>query len=312
MKTNRLNDIILFVKVITAGSFTAAADEMGISKSMVSKRISLLEKNLKTRLMHRTTRKLTLTEAGDIFYARCLQISQDLEDAELAVTYMREKPRGTLRITSPVNFGRLHLIPAIHDYSKKHKEVNVECYFGEAYENILDNCLDLAIKTGDLPDSSLHSKLLARVNMLVCASPAYLKKHDAPKKPSDLTKHNCLRYHNSPTGDSWHFRVKDKLERIRIRGNLSANHSLALEAAAVDGQGIVMLPGYLMLKDIQSGHLKTLLDDFSPEVINVYAVYPSNRHLAPKVRTFIDFLAKRFGEASYWQNRLLRKKASKK
>jgi len=300
MRSNRLDDIMLFVKVVNNNSFTAAANELGISKSVISKRISRLERDLKARLMHRTTRRLTLTEAGNIFYKRCEQICNDLQEAEVAVSHHHEAPRGTLRLTSPLSFGELHLVPAIADYLCQYDEVKVKCYFGEYFADILEGGLDMAIRIGELPDSNLIAKQLASVPMRVCASPAYLQKRGVPQSPNDLYEHNCLRYHNSPTGDFWHFYLEGQLERVRVKGNFSASNSLSLEAAAVNGAGLIMLPGYMMTKDIREGKLKPVLEDFCPQDIPIYAVFPSSRHMAPKLRSFLDFLAKRFQEPSYW------------
>ncbi len=300
MRLKLLNDMMIFVKVVDNSSFTAAADKLGISKSVVSKHIARLEKTLSAQLLQRSTRSLTLTEAGRSLYERCLSISRDVEEAELAVSYTQEKPRGTLRVTSAVSFGHQHLASAIADFLVLHPEMNVEMLLSNYYEDMIGHGLDLSIRVGELEDSSLIARRLAVLCMRVCASPTYLKKHGTPKHPQDLLEHNCLLYEGSPTGKEWHFEHNKETIRIPIKYNFASNSSQALEQAAAAGLGIAYLPGYMMTQDVKNGNLITLLEDYCPPNIPIHAVYPHTRHLAPKVRVFIDFLVERYQANTYW------------
>lgn len=300
MKLQLLNDIMTFIKVVENNSFTGAAQELGISKSVASKHISRLEKTLGAQLLHRSTRKLTPTEAGRAIYENCSRISDDLDEAERAVSYTHTAPRGVLRITAPSSFASLHLAPAIKDFIDAYPEIKVHVLLGPQYRDPLTSGIDVSIQTGSLPDSNFMARCIAMRSMRVCAAPEYLEKHGTPTTPEELYQHNCLHYVGSPTGDEWSFETDTGPARIKIRGNLSTNNSLTLEKAAVAGLGIVMLPGFMMTKDIKSGKLVSLLEEYCPENIGIYAVYPFTRHVAPKVRVFIDFLAQRYARQDYW------------
>lgn len=300
MKPQLLVDLILFITIVEKQSFTGAAKEFGMTKSIVSKHFSRLEKSLGVQLLRRSTRKLSLTEAGQMLYERCQHIKGDLEEAEQAALNTHENPRGILRVGSTFSFGHLHLIPAIAEFMQKYPDLKVELLLGDYYENLIEHGLDLGVRVGKLPDSNLISRPLTTRYMRVCASPAYLKKHGTPKKPEDLYEHNCLLYLNSPTGNEWHFEGPKGKARIKINSNFASNNSQSLETAAVEGIGIVLLPGYMMTKHIQKGKLVNLLEGYCPQNIGINAVYPATRHLASKVRLFIDFLVQRFENESYW------------
>lgn len=298
--SNLLSDILLFVKVVEKNSFTAAANELGISKSVVSKRITRLEKSLAAQLLKRSTRKLSLTETGQTFYDRCARIETDVEEAVLEVGYSHAEPRGTIRLTSPTSFGNLHLTAAIADYMVLHPEIKVELMLGGLFEDLFESSLDLAIRIGNLPDSNLIARKLTVRPMRVCAAPSYLQQHGIPKTPHDLLDHNCLMYYNAPTGADWVFATPHGEQRIKVSGNFLGSTGQSVEQAAVHGLGIAMLPGHMMTNAIKSGRLINLLAEYCPKNIGIYAVYPQTRHLAPKIRSFIDFLAERFEQESYW------------
>ena len=300
MKPQLLVDLILFITIVEQKSFTAAAKHFDITKSVVSKYITRLEKNMGVQLLRRSTRKLSLTEAGQALYDRCAHIKADLEEAEQAALNTHVKPRGSLRISSTMSFGNLHLVPAIAEFKRQHPEVKVELYLGEHYDDLIEHGLDLSIRIGKLPDSNLAARKLTVRRMRACASPDYLKRHGRPKTPHDLHKHNCLLYLNSPTGNEWHFESPKGKQVIKINGDFASNNSQNLEAAAVAGIGIVFLPGYMMTKHIKQGKLISLFDDYCRKNIEIHAVYPATRHLAAKVRVFIDFLVTRFQSEEYW------------
>ena len=300
MKPQLLVDLILFIAIVEQKSFTSAANLFGMTKSVVSKNMTRLEKSLNVQLIRRSTRSLSLTEAGQALYERCAHIKTDLEEAEQAVLNTNTAPRGTLRINSSFGFGHLHLVPAIADFMKIYPEIKVELLFGAHYEDLIDNGLDLGIRIGKLPDSNLIARRLIARYMRVCAAPDYLHRAGTPLVPEDLYNHNCLLYLNSPTGNEWHFEKDKQKKIINIKSNFSSNSSQNLEAAAVAGMGIVFLPGYMMTKHIKQGKLISLLDEYCPQNIEINAVYPATRHLATKVRVFIDFLAARLQASDYW------------
>lgn len=300
MESPLLQDMLLFLAVVDNKSFTGAADLFNISKSVVSKRISRLEKNLGVQLLFRSTRKLSLSEAGQELYERCSQIKAELDEIEQSITSTHVEPRGTLRVNCPTSFGYLHLVPAIADFMKAHPDIKVDLYLGALYEDLIDSGLDLAIRIGKLPDSSLMARQLTVRRMVVCASPEYLKTHNTPETPEDLYEHNCLTHHNSPTGNEWRFQKGGRELSIAIEGSFSASSSQTLESAAVSGLGVAMLPGYMLTSDMRQGKLVRLLEEYCPRNIGVYAVYPQTAHLPTKVRTFIDFIYERFQNEAYW------------
>lgn len=300
MKPQLLVDLMLFITIVEQKSFTSAADHFGMTKSVVSKHITRLEKSLGVQLLRRSTRKLSLTEAGQALYERCAHIKTDLEEAEQAALNTNSNPTGTLRVSSTFSFGHLHLVPAIADFMRKYPDIKFEVLLGEHYDDLIEHGLDLGIRIGKLPDSNLIARRLTARRMRACASTDYIKKHGRPRNPDDLLQHNCLLYLNSPTGDEWHFDGPKGKFQIKINSNFASNNSQSLEAAAVNGIGIVLLPGYMMTKHIKQGKLISLLDEYCPKNIDIHAVYPATRHLATKVRTFVAFLIDHFQSEEYW------------
>lgn len=291
---HQILDMMLFVAVIENKSFTAAAESLGISKSVVSKRITRLEKSLGAQLLHRSTRQLTLSDIGQTFYERCASIRDDIEVARHRVASHYNKPCGTLRVNSPISFAHSHLGPAIADFLSLNPEVKVDMLPGDYYEGLLEHSLDLAIRVGELADSALHARKIMMSPMRLCASPNYVKRYGAPEQLEDLDFHNCLLYHNSPTRQSWHFKRNEQLIDIRVTGNFVSSSSEALVSAAIADLGLVYLPKYVLSSYLKANRLVSVLEDYCQSTINIYAVYPPTRHLAPKVRMFIDFLVDRF------------------
>lgn len=300
MKPQLLVDLILFITIVEQKSFTSAADYFDMTKSVVSKHITRLEKSLGVQLLRRSTRKLSLTEAGRALYERCAHIKTDLEEAEQAALNTHGTPQGTLRVNSTFSFGHLHVVPAIADFMARYPDIKVELFLGDHYADLIENGLDVGIRTGKLAENNLIARRLTIRQMRVCASPEYLKAYGIPKTPEDLYQHNCLLYLNSPTGDEWHFDKGDESIRIKIKSKFASNSSQSLESAAVAGIGIVFLPGYMMSKHIKQGKLISLLDEYCPNNMGIHAVYPATRHLATKVRVFVDFIAERFQSENYW------------
>lgn len=297
---DKLDDMMAFIKVVDARSFTAAADRLGLSKSVVSRRISEMEDRLGARLLNRTTRKLSLTEVGQAFYERCVRIVGDVEEAERAVGDLHGTPRGRLRINAPVSFGRLHLAAAIVAFVEKHPAIEIDIELNDRYVDLLDDGYDLAIRIGRLRDSSLVARKLAPCRRAVVASPDYLRRHGAPQTPDDLMRHNCLIYTNVAAAEQWQFVDRDGVKTVKVVGTMRANNGDLTCAAAAAGMGVAVLPTFLCGAALAAGELIAVDLKLHAPDSGVYAVYPQNRHLSSKVRAFVDFLVARFGPAPYW------------
>jgi DNA-binding transcriptional LysR family regulator len=284
----------VFAKVVESASFAAAARHFDMSPAMVSKHVSTLEDRLGVRLLNRTTRHVSATEVGQDYYERCLRILSELEDADRAAGDLQTAPRGLLRVTTSVSFGSRQLAPAIADYLVAYPDVSIDLRLHDNYVDLLEERIDLAIRLGQLSDSSLIARKLCAVEMIPCASPGYLAAHGTPQKPRDLIKHNCLIYtHAAPR--AWTFVDRNgKEEGVRVSGRVSGNGGDALLALAVRDTGIALGPDYLVGDDLTAGRLIRLLPDYTTQDTPVYAVYPHGQYLSPKTRTFIDFLASRF------------------
>jgi len=301
VEANLLNDMMLFAKVVECKSFSQAAKSLRISNSVVSKRITRLEQALGIRLLNRTTRKLSLTEAGTIFYERCSRISDDVDDAKLAVTYTHEAPQGWIRVNSPFSFGYSHMSHAIAEFMEKFPKIKVDLHLSTNPMDLIEEGFDLGIRIGELEDSSLIARRLAERRMRACASPDYLNKRGVPQTPEELSEHSCLLYESLTLGNEWLFKENGKDKKIKVNGNLMSNNGNALIEAAVAGAGIVFLPGFMVTPHLKDGSLVSILNEYCPYGIGIHAVYPHNRHLATKVRTLIDFLFERFSPDEYWE-----------
>jgi DNA-binding transcriptional LysR family regulator len=284
----------VFAKVVESASFAAAARHFDMSPAMVSKHVRTLEERLGVRLLNRTTRHVSATEVGQNYYERCLRILSELEDAERAAGDLQAAPRGLLRVTTSVSFGAHQLAPAIADYLIAYPDVSIDLSLHDNYVDLLEERIDLAIRLGQLADSSLIAKKLYAVEMVLCASPGYLAANGTPQKPRDLSKHSCLIYtYAAPR--AWAFTDPGgKEEVIRISGRLLANGGDALLALALKDTGILLGPDYLVADALSTGRLVRLLPDYKTQETPVYAVYPHSHFLSAKTRTFIDFLAARF------------------
>ena len=299
--TDRLSAMEAFARVAEARSFSEAARRLGASKSLVSRQVAALEAELGARLLHRTTRRLTLTEAGQGYYEHVARILTEIADANLSVTRLQAQPRGRLRVNAPMSFGFLHLAPAIPDFLAACPEIEIDLAMNDRFVDLVDEGFDLVIRIGRLPDSSLVARRLAPMRRCVCASPDYLARAGVPGSPDDLANHQCLGYSNTALPDQWSFAAPDgKPWPVKIKGRLRANNGDALRVAALKGLGLVSLPSFIVGGDLQAGTLVSVLGAYVPQDSGIYAVYPHSRHLSPKVRAFIDFLAERFGPRPYW------------
>jgi DNA-binding transcriptional LysR family regulator len=299
---DRFLTLTVFANVVEQGSFTRAATRLALSASAVSRHVADLEAYLDTRLLNRTTRRLSLTESGQAFYERCVQLLADLQEAEEAVTAAAVIPRGTLKLTCSITFGVRHLAPALAAFAARHPQVRFDVELSERAVDIVDEGIDLAIRIGDIGSRSLIGRKIGATRLVCCAAPAYLAQHPAPKTPADLAAHACLSYEYARERNTWRFYDGDgNAHDVRIAGPAHANNGQMLCALAVAGMGISFDPDFIVAPEVRAGRLVPLLPDYTPPSIDIYAAYPSRRHLSAKVRTFVDFLVARFAIDAEWE-----------
>lgn len=292
MASHRWESIEAFERVVRLGSFTRAAEDLGVSRSHVSRQINGLENRLDAQLLLRTTRKVSTTDVGQAFYLQCRQVLDTIEDAERAVLDLQARPRGILRVTVAGAFGEDFIAPAALEFMTLHKDLSVELNFSNRLLDLISEGYDLAIRAGTLKDSSLIARRISSRKLLTCASPQYLQRNGTPGSIHALTNHNCL----LGTLDTWRFQENGRHQDLRVSGNWRSNNGRSLLRAARAGLGLVQLPSFYLHNDIASGALIPVLQENNPTDTGVWAVYPHNRHLAAKVRLFVNFLADRFNE----------------
>lgn len=281
----------MYVAVVDGGSFAAAADRLEISRAMVSKQIQKLEEHLGTRLMNRTTRRLSLTETGRAFYERSVQIMLDVEEAEQVAGHLTRTPQGVLRVTIPLSYGQHRLATIIGDYTQAYPQVQLDIALSDRKVDLIEDGFDLAVRIGDLPQSDLIARKLGGVRSIVCASPGYVARHGAPRTPAELSGHACLGYSLTGSGADWRFDTPDGPLVVPIAGPIRADNGDILRLAALSGAGILFQPHFIVAGDLAAGRLVHVLPAWQSAKLGVYAVYPSRKHLSAKVRTFVDFLA---------------------
>lgn len=280
----------VFALVVETGSFTLAADRCHLSRPMVSKHVDHLESHLGTRLLHRTTRRLSLTESGKDYYDRCASILGEINEAEANAAKLNQSPRGTLRLTMPISFSVRHMGKVLADYSERNPEVRVELTLSDQRSNMVDEGLDLAIRIAPPIDSVERWIELATDRLIVCGSLGYFQKHGEPSHPTELPNHNCLLYVHSTAGHDWKFADSDGEFQVRVSGSSTANNGDILTEMAINGAGLVRMPLFIVGDAIQSGKLQPIFEQYETEVIGIYAVPASKKYLSTKVRSFIDFL----------------------
>ena len=295
-----LERMAIFARVVETKSFSEAARRLGISKSVISKQVTALEKSVGARLLNRTTRAMSLTEAGAVFYEHCARIVEELEAAKNAVGQLHAEPRGLLRVSASVAFGTMHIAPALPDFLGMHPDVQVDMEIGDRFVDLADERFDLAIRITKEPAANLVARRLATVQRRICATPGYFKRHGVPRTPKDLERHNCLTYTYFNPQDPWRLRGPDGDISVAASGNLRLNDDEALSEAVLKGLGIALLPTFIIGKDLQAGRLRSILADYVPPERHIWAVYLPTRHVSPKVRVFIDFLLERFAPQPYW------------
>ena len=297
---DRLGAIQVFAQVVESGSFAKAADRLGLSTSAASRHVADLESHLQTRLLNRTTRRVSLTESGRAFHERAVQLLADLEEAEQEAGRAAVVPRGTVRMSASVNFGVRHLAPAIADFLAQHAEVRFDVSLSDRIVDLVEEGFDLAVRIG-APGEHLVARKLGETRLVPCASPQYLSAHAAPKTPEELAGHNCFTYEYASPRNVWRFRDAAGAERaVRVAGTLHTNNGDLLAEVAARGLGIVFEPAFIVGPDVRAGRLVPLLQEFTPPPVPIYAVYPSRKHLSAKVRRFVDFLVERFAASPDW------------
>jgi DNA-binding transcriptional LysR family regulator len=301
MALDRLTSLEVFAKVASAGSFSAAGRAMGLSQTMVTKHIAALEARLGTKLLHRTTRRLSLTEAGRNYLEASGRALAELDAADNAVAADRFEPRGVLRLNAPVSFGVRQIAPLLAGFACRHPHVTVELGLNDRLVDLAEEGWDLAIRIGNLSDSSLIARRIAPCRIVICAAPSYLKAHGTPRTLADLTQHNCLGYTLSRlTGaDRWTFGPRGEVS-IAVSGNLRANNGGALLAAAVAGQGVIYQPTFIVAEALRTGTLTALTLDHPTIEAGIYAVFLPDHHPAAKVRAMIDYMVAQFAPEPPW------------
>jgi len=293
-----------FAAVITEGSFSKAAERLGRSPQLVSKYVAQLESRLGSRLLNRSTRRLSITEAGQAYFDRCQQIIADVDELESAVGNMSIALRGTLKINAPMTFGARHLMPAIAEFQARHADLRVDLVLDDRVIDVVSEGYDVAIRIARLGPSSLVARPLAPVRLVVCAAPEYLERRGRPESPRDLAGHDCLGYTYSSGRNHWRFESDTGTEDVPISGRFSANNGDALRLAALAGHGLVLQPTFIVGDDLRAGRLVRVLSHYRIEPLNVYAVYAHRQFLSNKVRALVDFLDGCFGPAPYWDEDL--------
>ena len=293
---NSLSDIAVFVRVVDLGSFTKAADALEISKAAVSKYVNRLEQRLDARLLHRTTRRLALTEAGQALYGRSAAALAELGEAEHDVAQLTGKPRGTLRVTGPTYFGSTTLAPRLKEFRARYPEVSLDLDLSDRIVDIVKERFDIAIRISAMHDSSLVATRLAPCPTALVASPAYFRRHGMPATPADLVSHEGLGYSIIRTPNEWRFRApKGRWITVTVRSSIRCNNDFALKQFTLDGLGLAYFPRFFVEDELATGKLVQALPDYPGPELSINAMYETRRHLLPKVQAFLGFLKERFG-----------------
>jgi DNA-binding transcriptional LysR family regulator len=297
-----LTDIAIFAAVVREGSFTRAADKLELSTSQVSKCVSRLERSLGARLLHRTTRRLRVTEAGSALYENSSSALAAIEEAKLAVSKLQGTPRGRLKVSASTAFGSMQLPRVIRDLGAQYPELELELVLEDRHVDLVREGIDVAIRiTGETPDSGLVYRRLAPNRQVICASPEYIGRRGLPRSPAELANHDCIAHSARTTPRVWHLTGPDGGQvSVQINGRPTVNSALAVRQAALEGLGVIELNSYLVGEDIVAGRLVRLLPDYSPKELSIYAVYAERRFLAPKIRVFVDAMLARIAPEPPW------------
>ncbi|MES1956273.1 LysR family transcriptional regulator [Salinisphaera hydrothermalis] len=299
---DRFTGLAVFTAAVEQGSLAAAARTLGITPAMASKHLAAIETSLGVRLMHRTTRRLHLTDVGQDYYQRSRHILESLDDADRAARELQDQPRGTLRVTAPTTFGAMHMGSPVAEYIRRYPDVDVEMTLDDRFVDLVSGGFDVAIRIGDLPDSSLVARPLARTEMIACAAPSYLAEHGRPAAPSDLCDHDRLAFSEAISAGDWGFTDTDaQMHNVFGRSRFSANNMEMLLAAALRGAGIAYGPRFVFHRHLATGDLEQILGNYTTRSLGIHAVYPSARLVGAKVRRFIELLEEWFGSSAEWR-----------
>ena len=295
LAVDRFQAITAFARVVEGGSFVRAAERLGVSVSAVSRQVAELEAHLDARLLNRTTRRMSLTESGRVFYERCIQLLADLDEAEQSAGAGAVKPRGTLRLTCGTTFGARHLAPAIAEFIVRYPEMRFDVELSDRATDLVDEGFDAAVRIGAIGSQNLVARKIGETRRVCCASPSYLAQHGEPKTPEELGAHACMTYEYAAVRNVWPFRDPDGRDRsVKVTGPVHANYGRFLSALGVAGTALVLEPDFVVKADVRAGRLVPILRRFEPPPGNIYVVYPSRRNLSAKVRAFAEFLSVRF------------------
>jgi DNA-binding transcriptional LysR family regulator len=296
---DRITSLATFVKVVDSGGFAAAARSLEMSPSSVTLHVQAIEERLGVRLLNRSTRKVSLTEIGQAYYQRCVQILTELDDADQIALAMQSKPRGSLRLNVSIPLPSL-IAPVIAEYTGLYPETSIDMTMTDRMVDMVEEGFDLAIRNMPVADSSLIVRKIAPYRFVMCATPDYLQRHGIPQRPEDLVKHNCLFYAQSPWRNEWVLNGPNGEQRVAVSGNMRSNSAIALGSAALHGQGLLMTSSFIVAEHIKSGRLMSVMCDYFRTEYSIDAIYPDRHHLSAKVRTFIDMLAQHFREHPVW------------
>ena len=291
---DKFQEMRVFAAVVDAGSFVGASDALDMSKPAVSRYVADLETRLGVRLLHRTTRRLSLTEEGEVFYARCIELLGNIEEAEAEITSRSGEATGQLKVSVPVSFGLLHLAPLWAQFMARHPKVVLDLTLSDRMVDLVEEGFDVAVRIARLPSSSLVSRKLSSTRMILCASPAYLKAHGTPRHPSELAGHAILAYSLLAMGESWEFDGPQGHVAVKVEPRMRSNSGDTCRAVALRHQGLVIQPSFLVGDDVKSGALVELMPDYRSIEMGIYAMYPTRKHVLPKVRLLIDYLVDAF------------------
>ncbi len=294
---DKFQEMRVFSAVVEASSFVAAADNLGMSKAAVSRNVSELEQRLGVRLMHRTTRKLSLTPEGEVFLVRCRDILANIESSEAEISTRSVTASGLLKVSLPVSFGIRHLAPLWSEFLADHPQVTLDVQLADRVIDLVDEGFDLAVRIARLPDSSLISRQLTSTRLVLCAAPSYLKRRGTPAHPSELAQHDVLGYSLMAMGDQWQFTGPEGPVCVKVRPRMWTNNGDSCVAAALQGSGIQLQPTFLIDEELASGQLVEILPQFRSVELGIYAIYPSRKFVLPKVRAMVEFLANKLQRA---------------
>lgn len=287
---DKISAMKIFRRVTESGSFSAVSREMRLSQPTVSKQIAALEEDLGTKLLSRSTRELNLTDAGQRYYERCCQILDELDETEADIRNQQNLPTGMLRINIPIAAGRIKILPCIWDFFNTYPDLKMDTIFDDSYVDLVKEGIDVAIRIGELSDSSLVARKIGTIPRYLVASATYLDKYGEPKTLQELQQHNCIVYNLLNTRNEWHFDSKNGKQKISVRGRFSSNSPDAIRQAVLQGQGIAVILGWIVEQDISQGKMNVIMKDYVPTALDINAIYPQRRFMPAKVSLFLDYL----------------------